>query len=1556
MRLSALANLRRAMPSIPLRWALTVPFLLTTTGAVGLVGYWSYRSGQAAVQELGRQLVNQTNGQVTQELKAYLQTPLLVNRLNVDAVQQGQIDPQNVAELEMALFRRVLQFDQVPAVLFVSPEGRFRFVERFPTLYLGAADPARPDLIQIYSLDSQGKRGPRMHEVNGLDVRRDRPFYQQAISTGKLGWSPIARYGNSDALALTAAQPVYAPTTKQLLGVFAVHLRLDYLTEFLQNLEISRAGQVLITDAAGTMIATSTQERPFRTGDKIQQPNQFQQIRMDQSQNDLTRSLGEYLRDRSTAFQSFNQSQSLEFRYNSAPQEVQITPYQDAYGLNWRIITVIPQSHFLAAIQANTRTTILLCLLTLGGALLLGLLAADQLIARFSQLNQASYALAEGDLDQRLPTNTPITEFNSLSLTFNQMAEQLRQSFSRIQTALQESEAKFTTIFRTSPDPIAIANLTEGRLLEVNDSLLDFFGFSQAEMVEQNPMELHLWHDLNQWAFYRALLQAQGRVHNLEVESRLKSGAIKTVLLSSEVCSLDGQDCVIVMLRDISDRKASELALQQSEARYRGIVEDQTELISRSLPDTTLLFVNEAYCRYYGIAEADVIGQPFLSLIYAEDRDTCMRLLRTLSVTQPTITVENRVCIHGEVRWTQWVNRLLFDIQGNPTELLSVGRDITALKQVEAALRNSEANLLNAQRIAHLGSWKFDLTTEQVTWSEELFRICGFGPAQPEPTYAEFLTMIPAADRDRVVTAIQQALQGIPYEVEHRFCRPDGTLRWVIAKGELSQDQSMLSGTVLDITERKQVELALEQSETLNRAILNAIPDLIIRMHRDGTYLDIKLASDFPSVLPNIAVGANVCNVLPQKDAQQRLAAVVTALQTGKVQIYEFSLLVQAQALWQEVRVIPLEQDQVLVLIRDLTQRKRTEEALRQSEARLAMAQQVAQLGYWEWDVATQTRTWSELTYHHWGLDPAQPEPSFAELLERVHPDDCLVWQQLADSAVSQGIAYCTDLRVLHPDGSMHYLESRAEPLMNAAGQVTKLVGTSLDITERKRTEAILQEREAMLRAIGDNLPKGFIYQRTYDPVKGFYYSYVSAGIERLLGLKPEDVLRDTAMSRTVGFEEDLARADQMAWESLNNLTPIELQMRSHQPDGSIRWSSIRSIPRRLTDGRTVWDGLEVDITDLKQIETALRASEEQFRRAFDDAPIGISLISPDGRFIKVNTYYCNLLGYSEAELLTRNFADITHPADLEADLAGLQQLLAGEIQTFQMEKRYISKQGQIVPVLLNTASIRDLDGQPMYIVGHVQDVRDRLKVERMKDEFISIVSHELRTPLTSIRGALGILGSGVFDDRPAQARRMLEIATTNSERLVRLVNDILSLERLQSDQAPLIMESCCVSELMQQTIDGLQALADQSGVKLVLMRLEAKLWAAPDAMIQALTNLVSNAIKFSTAGDSVWLTAELQHPESAGADASAPSLLFTVKDQGRGIPADKLDLIFEQFQQVDVSDSRKKGGTGLGLAICKRIVQQHQGKIWVESTVGQGSTFYIKLPLNGSSKESDRQ
>lgn len=233
------------------------------------------------------------------------------------------------------------------------------------------------------------------------------------------------------------------------------------------------------------------------------------------------------------------------------------------------------------------------------------------------------------------------------------------------------------------------------------------------------------------------------------------------------------------------------------------------------------------------------------------------------------------------------------------------------------------------------------------------------------------------------------------------------------------------------------------------------------------------------------------------------------------------------------------------------------------------------------------------------------------------------------------------------------------------------------------------------------------------------------------------------------------------------------------------------------------------------------------------------------------------------------------------------------------------------------------------------RDVSQRNALDRLKDEFISTVSHELRTPLTSIRGALGLLASGLLGPLDEKAANLLRIAQNNSDRLIRLINDILDLERIQSGREPLTFRAVQLDELVCQAIDGIAPMAESAGVKLLHDATRVELAADPDRLLQVLTNLLSNAVKFSPAGSTISV---MLHPGTDG-------VTLSVIDHGRGVPADKLELIFGRFQQVDASDARQKGGSGLGLAICRTIIAQHSGRIWAERNPVRGSTFRVFLP-----------
>jgi signal transduction histidine kinase len=289
-----------------------------------------------------------------------------------------------------------------------------------------------------------------------------------------------------------------------------------------------------------------------------------------------------------------------------------------------------------------------------------------------------------------------------------------------------------------------------------------------------------------------------------------------------------------------------------------------------------------------------------------------------------------------------------------------------------------------------------------------------------------------------------------------------------------------------------------------------------------------------------------------------------------------------------------------------------------------------------------------------------------------------------------------------------------------------------------------------------------------------------------------------------------------------------------------------------------------------------------------------------------------------------------------------IDQLMRGQLKTNRMLRAELSRLTlKLEQQTMALDQANDRCDHELQIEKHLADERERQHLDQMQDEFIAIVSHELRTPLTSAHGALKILVSGLVSSDSDQGQQLLKIAANSTDRLVRLINDILDIEKINAPQKAMMLANCPVKPLLQEVLRSLQPYATETGVKLHLEMVNAPdslmIWADHDRLVQVLMNLINNAIQFSPVNGTVWLQAE----------PCGTQVQFLVKDQGHGIPSEKLEKVFERFQQVDFSSARHHEGSGLGLAICRSIVLQHQGKIWLESKVGEGSTFYFTIPID---------
>lgn len=340
-----------------------------------------------------------------------------------------------------------------------------------------------------------------------------------------------------------------------------------------------------------------------------------------------------------------------------------------------------------------------------------------------------------------------------------------------------------------------------------------------------------------------------------------------------------------------------------------------------------------------------------------------------------------------------------------------------------------------------------------------------------------------------------------------------------------------------------------------------------------------------------------------------------------------------------------------------------------------------------------------------------------------------------------------------------------------------------------------------------------------------------------------------------------------------------------------------------------------------------------------DAAGEGIVGTDADGIVTFMNPAGNRMTGYAPGEITGHRLHERVHHTKADGSPYPVEEcpmhasLLDGTIHHTD-DDVYWRKDGSSFPVEYTSTPIV-VDGRIQGAVVIFRDITERRNVERVKNEFTSVVSHELRTPLTSIRGSLGLLESGVLGQLPDRAQRMTEIAVENTDRLVRLINDILDLERLGAEGLHLHESTCDAEQLIARATDGMMAAALAADVTLAVDTAHSALEADADRIIQTLTNLIGNAVKFSPRGGTVQI----------GSLRRSDDILFTVSDGGRGIPADKLESIFGRFQQVDSSDSRQSGGTGLGLAICRSIVEHHGGCIWASSTAGEGSTFSFVLP-----------
>ena len=659
--------------------------------------------------------------------------------------------------------------------------------------------------------------------------------------------------------------------------------------------------------------------------------------------------------------------------------------------------------------------------------------------------------------------------------------------------------------------------------------------------------------------------------------------------------------------------------------------------------------------------------------------------------------------------------------------------------------------------------------------------------------------------------------------------------------------------------------------------------------------------------------------------------------------------------------------------------------AMQRGQEDLTELQALTKLGTWSYDFRDGTAQWSDQMYRITGFDAAAGAPTREQWRGRVHPAD----RERYDAAGNEGrrnqarrsggdTETETDLRLVQPGAAVIWVRMRRQSVKAGDGAITRQFGTLIDITAAKQSEQRLLMQHEVTKLLADAPTLGeamptllrIIGQMQDWAVAACWRLSVDGTHWRCVDTWNLDEARLDAFSagqrkvviavgtgRTGAFLLPAARAAAPRWLRDASVDPA-YSRRTVAGQAGLRGAFalpvvghgkvLRLLEFYSRDVRDP-DPILIDLAqslgnqigqfvERRSAEAALAQARENLDMAVKASGIGFW----DGDLASGALHYSGqfalMLGYQPGELAPKRaaFVERIHPDDQEpfyaAGVAGIKSGVA-----FVTELRLRHRDGSYRWFAGRAQAFYGANGRAVRMAGSLTDIEERKRLDRAKDEFVATVSHELRTPLTAIRGALGLLDGGVAGELPDDAKELVQVALSGSERLSRLVNDVLHLAKIESGADADVAEPLALDPLVDAAVKSNQPFCSQFGVRLqaVCAAPGALVQANPDRMMQVLGNLISNAAKFSPAGTGVCVTST-RH---------AGRLRLSVIDHGSGIPAQFRERIFQKFAQADGTDARAQQGSGLGLSICRALIEQMGGVIDFAATPGGGTTFFVDLP-----------
>ncbi len=1100
---------------------------------------------------------------------------------------------------------------------------------------------------------------------------------------------------------------------------------------------------------------------------------------------------------------------------------------------------------------------------------------------------------------------------------------------------LVRANTVLNTEHETSLDGILVVNQNQ-EMVSFNKNFVEMWGIPH-NVVQSRSDEAALQSVLDKLESPEEFLRGVQHLYSIKEERcrdelKLKDGRLFDRYSAPMIGSDNEYYGRVFYFRDITQGKRAEQALRESEAVFRSLAETVSAAIYIHR-DSKYIYLNPAAEVISGYTHDELMEMEVWDLVHPDYREE-IRARAELRQSGEAISPRSELKIrtkNGEARWID-LTASLIQFHGEPA-VLATAFDITERKGWEETLTESEEKYRTILENIQEGYYEVDLTGNLTFFNDSLCRIVGssrerlLGLNNREYTDA-------STSRDLYAAFNQVFRSGEPLEeFQYEIVTRDGLQKFVETSILLRRNQagqiSGFRGTLRDITERKRSEEAIKASEAELRALFEAITDVIIVFDADGYYRKI-VPTNSASLYkpPDDLIGKRQHDLFPKDKADFLVDCIRRALKEGRAQRVEYSLALGETEVWFDGSVSPLSDDQVIWIARDITERKRAEQALRESEAqyrtlfernlagvyratlegRLLGCNEAAAriLGYNSTEEALSHSLWD---FYH---DPAERQA----ILERL----------VAERSISNLEARCRSQK-----GDVVWVLANVSLLKGSSESDFVIEGTLIDITARKHAEQEITMLAHAVRSIKESI----VITDSENNVL-----FVNEAFVKTYGYERSQVLGHNLLP-LVRPEADLLNAEK------NNVR-LELPSRwdgeliNRRKDGTEFPIHLSASPIVDEAGQTIaYAAVSQDISERNRIEQEVTMLAHAIRT------INESVVVTDlaGRIIFANEGAVKVFGYESGELLGQHVSIF----DPRTQIGQSANDVFASATTGLWEGELLSRRrdGTEFPLYLSASSINDESGRPVALVGVSQDITERKRrmeeletakdaaeaANRAKSEFLANMSHEIRTPMN---GIIGMTELALDTQLTGEQREYLKMVKTSADSLLGVINDVLDFSKIEAGKLELDSAEFNLQDTVDEVMKVLAVRADQKGLELAYyLRPGVPERVVGDAgrLRQILVNLVGNAIKFTEQGEViVRVEAEAQTSDEV-------VLHFGIRDTGIGVPPAKQAVIFESFTQADGSTTRRYGGTGLGLTICSQLVEMMGGQIWVESPVNVPST-----------------